>query len=111
MLLEVCLHTHSLPRMLVLLSYYYENAIMNIFVHGFPPTFLTLYLFCNVKLGFRFWLCSAACGILASRSGIEPMPLALKVQSPNHWSTREFPEVAFCLITKIILIQVPLQTV
>ena len=33
----------------------------------------------------------AACGILVPRLGIEPRPPALRVQSANHWSTREFP--------------------
>ena len=32
----------------------------------------------------------SACGILASL-GIEPMAPAVEMQSPNHWTTREFP--------------------
>ena len=35
--------------------------------------------------------CSAACGILVPRSGIEPRTLALEAQSPHHWTTREVP--------------------
>ena len=31
-----------------------------------------------------------ACGILVSGPGIEPVPLTVKAQSPNHWATREF---------------------
>ena len=31
------------------------------------------------------------CGILVSRPGIESGPSAVKVQSPNHWTAREFP--------------------
>ena len=31
-----------------------------------------------------------ACGILVSQAGIEPMPLAVKAQSPNHWTSKEF---------------------
>ena len=38
-----------------------------------------------------FWLCLAACGTLVPRSGIEPGPLAVKVQSLNHWTAGEFP--------------------
>ena len=34
---------------------------------------------------------SAACGILAPLSGIEPMPLALEAQNLNHWTTRKVP--------------------
>ena len=30
--------------------------------------------------------------ILVPRPGIEPMPYALKAQSLNHWTAREFPE-------------------
>ena len=33
------------------------------------------------------------CGLwdLVSKPGIEPRPLAVEVESPNHWTTREFP--------------------
>ena len=31
------------------------------------------------------------CGILVPPQGTEPGPMAVKVQSPNHWITREFP--------------------
>ena len=30
--------------------------------------------------------------IFVPQSGIEPRPLAVKVPSPNHWTTREFPQ-------------------
>lgn len=36
-----------------------------------------------------------ACGILVPQSGIEPEPLAVKAQSPNHWATRVFPSFLF----------------
>ena len=45
-----------------------------------------------------FWLHHAACGILVPQSGIELRSLAVKVQSPNHWATREFPGVILILI-------------
>ena len=38
-----------------------------------------------------FWPRSTACGILVPRPGMEPMPPAVEAQSPNHWTTREFP--------------------
>ena len=41
---------------------------------------------------FLFWPCSVACGILVPRPGIEPGPSAVKAQSPNHWTAREFPK-------------------
>ena len=38
-----------------------------------------------------FWPCCATCGILVPRPGFEPVPPAVEVQSPNHWTAREFP--------------------
>ena len=38
---------------------------------------------------FFFWQLHLACGILVPRPGIEPP--AVEAQSPNHWTTREFP--------------------
>ena len=38
-----------------------------------------------------FWPCHAACGILVTWPGIKSRPLAVDVQSPNHWTAREFP--------------------
>ena len=32
-----------------------------------------------------------ACGILVPQPGIEPAPLAVKSQSPKHWTARKFP--------------------
>ena len=46
-----------------------------------------LYLF------FFFWPHCVACGILVPQPGIEPVPSAVKVLSPNHWTSREFPSV------------------
>ena len=40
-------------------------------------------------LFFIFWPCLEACGIIVTQLGIEATPLALQVQSPNHWTTRE----------------------
>ena len=40
---------------------------------------------------FVFWLHSEACRILVPQPGIEPAPSAVRVQSPNHWTAREFP--------------------
>ena len=44
---------------------------------------------------FIFRLHCVACGILAPRPGIEPMPPALGAQSLNHWTTREVPAFFF----------------
>ena len=42
-----------------------------------------------------FWPHLAACEILVSLPGNEPMPLALKVRNFNHWTIREFPTCVF----------------
>ena len=41
--------------------------------------------------GFLFWPCCTTCGILVPQPGTEPELLAVKAQSPNHWTAREFP--------------------
>ena len=33
----------------------------------------------------------AVCGVLVPQPGIEPLPVAVEEQSPNHWTTREVP--------------------
>ena len=35
------------------------------------------------------------CGNLAPHPGIEPGAPAVEVGNPNHWTTREFPELKF----------------
>ena len=44
---------------------------------------------------FFFWTMPSSLWDLSSPLGIETEPLAVKVQSPNHWTAREFPEVPF----------------
>ena len=44
---------------------------------------------------FIYWPCCMACGISVPPPGIEPRPLAVKVPSPNHWTSREFPKEQF----------------
>ena len=57
---------------------------------------------------FIFGLHGAACKILVSQPGIEPGPTAVKVQSPYHWTTREFP---YLLVVKAeVLHRVALST-
>ena len=47
-------------------------------------------LFCCL---FVFQPHPVACGILVPQSWIKPMPPAMRVQSLNHWTTREVPAV------------------
>ena len=55
---------------------------------------------------FFFWLCCTQqkekekkkdCRILVPSPGTEPVPLAVKVWSPNHWAATEFPVFGFSL--------------
>ena len=45
----------------------------------------------SLSLFFFFWPHLTACGILVPRPGIEPMPPAVEVWGPNHWTAREVP--------------------
>ena len=47
-------------------------------------SFLNLFVF--------FWLSCTTCGILVPWSENEPASSAVNVQSPNHWTAREFPD-------------------
>jgi len=38
-----------------------------------------------------FW--GAGILLIVPQSGIKPVPPAVEVWSPNHWTTREFPEM------------------
>ena len=43
------------------------------------------------SLAFFFWLYHMACGISVPQQWIEPVPSGVKVQSPNHRTTRQVP--------------------
>ena len=47
--------------------------------------------FCFLVFLRWFWTHRMACRILVPEPGIEPMPPAMEVWSPNHRTTREFP--------------------
>ena len=64
----------------------------------FTLLFFTILLMSILFLVFVclfFWLHLASCGILVPLPEIEPGPLAVWVQSPNHWTAREFPHFSF----------------
>ena len=54
--------------------------------------FLLFHNLIQTLVCFLFFGCTTlACGILpSSLTGNEPAPLAVRMQSPNHWTTREF---------------------
>ena len=66
-----------------------------------PPTFgcFTLKSIGSIVLlfFFSFWSGCTACEILVPWPGIEPGPSAVKEPSPNHWTTREFPNEPWIL--------------
>ena len=106
----------SLLNSLQLSSYHQLRSIINSFLYSilekiYIPAFIFIYtdrmilctllcmlLFCFV-LVFCFWPHRAAWGILVPRPGMEPVPRAVAVRSPNHWTTREFPEGFFFFLT------------
>ena len=55
--------------------------------------FLSFFYFVVWLFVFKSFL--ASCGILVPQPGIEPSPPALEVQSLNHQTTREDPEIYF----------------
>ena len=59
-----------------------------------------LYSFYILKI--IFWPCHMACGILVPLLEIELGPSTVKVQSPKHWTTREFP-IYFKKLVKEVL--------
>ena len=51
-----------------------------------------------------FWLCCAAWGIVVPQSGIEPMSLAVKAWSLNHWTSSDISTyflLKYCWITML----------
>ena len=47
--------------------------------------------------------CCAACRILVPCPGFKPVPPAVEAQSPNHWTAREAPTVAFLQVSDLAL--------
>ena len=45
----------------------------------------------------------AVCSILVPQPGIEPIPLAVEAQSPNHWTAREVPWFFFGFVLFFIV--------
>ena len=56
------------------------------------------------KILCMYSLATPTCRILISQAGIEPTPSALKVQSLNHWTTREVPGRIHFLRTSVIIL-------
>ena len=50
----------------------------------------------GIKIGILFWLYCTANGILVPQPGVECRPSAVKVLSPNDWTSRNSPKYDFC---------------
>ena len=60
------------------------------------PPMMTCYLQCIIRSSkFRvfFFGCTTACGSSVPQPRIEPVPPALEAWSPNHWTSREVPDL------------------
>ena len=53
---------------------------------------------------FYFWPSHMACRMLVPHLETEPAPLAVGAQSPNHWTTREFPFI--CLYNRYLYLAI-----
>ena len=72
-LLMVGIQLINVKRIMELENYHLATSIVIFFFFFFP-------------FGLAMWLHR----ILLPRPGTEPRPSAVKVQSPNHWTTRKF---------------------
>ena len=61
---------------------------------------LFIYLFIYLFL----WLHCVAWGILVPQPEIEPGPSAVRLQSPSHWTTREFPRKTLNVFKTILVL-------
>ena len=49
----------------------------------------------QISIVFFFFFSPVTCGVLVPWPGFEPGSLAVKAQSPNHWTAREFPHSCY----------------
>ena len=56
----------------------------------------------SILLSSFSWPQGTTCGILVPRAGIEPRPSAVKVQTPNHWTSSEAPS-SFIIIETFLI--------
>lgn len=57
----------------------------------FLENVVVFFFLLHLSKRFFFWLPYSACRLLVPQIGVEPMPPAVDMQSPNHWSAQEFP--------------------
>ena len=74
-----------------------DNKHSTNILSALDPKTRTLFFF---SLFIFPWPYLVACGILVPQSGIKPGLIAVKAQSRNHWTAREFPTLFFLLFFK-----------
>ena len=70
---------------------YFTELYLGMVIEGFHVFKCSIQV--SILFYFIFWLCCSACGILVPLPGIKPASSALEVQSLNHWTTREIPDL------------------
>ena len=76
-------------RQLTIKKDYLRFKFTQISYRNYKPT--SWWLLSRLCSFLFYWPFLMACGILGPCPEVEPMPSAVKVQSCNHWTTREFP--------------------
>ena len=92
-------------------SYAYKAAVLIIDLKEFPTLYciqrilktrMPIYWIYIVGfITFFFLPHRVACRILVPRPGIEPVSPAMEAQSPNHWTSREFPDLSLLVSSKL----------
>ena len=74
-----------------------ESDMTEVTEHACTPVSIYLSVYLSIYLSLL-----KACRMLVPLPGVEPGPLAVKVWSPNHWTTRELP--VFLLESQLMLV-------
>ena len=94
------LRNHILLFIVDALFYIPINSIQGFqFLHTLNDTYFVLFYL--ILIFIYFWPYCEACGILVPWPGIKHGISAVKVRSPNHWTTREF---LFCFVLIVAIL-------
>ena len=90
---SVCLLWKSVYSGLLLIFRFFKKmfSVSKLYVVYIFTCNIHIYLYIHTHI----WPQYEACGILIPWPGTEPMPLAVKVWSPNHWTARRFMFISF----------------
>ena len=87
---------HDFFSVLLVCSKFFNWSVWGYFVYFLVFICLGSTISCEFSGSF-FGQFRTACGILVPQPEIQPRPLAVKAQSPNDWTTKEFPKQWFLL--------------